>query len=138
MSKRIITDHYADDGTSELTVGSVILSHGEALLAQVDGTFADPNGSTWDYWELELPITVIHEADAGKTLDASHSNPRKLTTVAELDALPFGSVILDRSGLSLHKNEFIGWRASNGAKDISPEMLEQEAFPATVLYEPVQ
>lgn len=65
-----------------------------------------------------------------------YRKPRTVNTLDALDALPFGSVILDRSGLSLHKNEFIGWRASNGAKDISPEMLKQEAFPATVLHEP--
>jgi len=67
---------------------------------------------------------------------AGYRKPRMVTTVEELDALPFGSVVLDRSGLSLHKNEFTGWRASNGAKDISPEMLAQEAFPATVLHNP--
>lgn len=72
-----------------------------------------------------------------RVLAAGYRRPRQVTTVEELDALPFGSVILDRTGLSLHKNEFTGWRASNGAKDISPEMLSNEAFPATVLYSPM-
>jgi len=58
---RTITDHYAEDGTDSLRGGSVILSHGEALLVQSDGTFCDPIGSTWDFWELELPITVLYE-----------------------------------------------------------------------------
>lgn len=61
---RTITDHYAEGGTDSLRGGSVILSHGEPLLAQSDGTFCDPTGSTWDFWELELPITVIHEPEA--------------------------------------------------------------------------
>lgn len=73
---------------------------------------------------------------ADRILAAGYRKPRTVTTVEELDALPFGSVILDRSGLSLHKNEFTGWRASNGAKDIDEAMLAQEAFPAIVLHEP--
>jgi len=64
---------------------------------------------------------------------APHMQPL-ITTIEELEALPFGSVILDRSGLSLHKNEFTGWRASNGAKSVTVEMLENEALPATVLH----
>lgn len=61
---------------------------------------------------------------------------RTVTTVGELEELPFGSVILDPAGLSLHKNEFTGWIASNGARNIDAEMLEREALPATVLHEP--
>ena len=62
---RAITDHYAETGTEVLPSGSVILSNGEALLAETGGTFMDPSGSTWDYWELDLPITVIHETNGG-------------------------------------------------------------------------
>lgn len=61
--------------------------------------------------------------------------PRTVTTVEELDALPNGSVILDPSGISLHKNEFTGWGASNGAKGIDVEMIAEEGIPATVLHE---
>jgi hypothetical protein len=75
---------------------------------------------------------VYEIADA--ILAAGYRKPRTITTVEELDALPVGSVILDPAGLSLHKNEFTGWCASNGAKNISGEMLD-EALPATVLYE---
>jgi hypothetical protein len=87
--------------------------------------------------EAGIHDTSWHEdcAIADNILDAGYRKPRTITTVEELDALPFGSVVLDRSGLSLHKSEFTGWRASNGAKDISEEMLEQEAFPASVLHE---
>lgn len=68
---------------------------------------------------------------------APHLMARRIvTTIEDLEELPFGSVILDGAGLSLHKNEFSGWRASNGAKNIDAEMLAQEALPATVLHEP--
>ena len=86
-------------------------------------------GELYDY---EVGGDVIADA----ILAAGYRKPRIVTTLAELEALPFGSVILDPAGLSLHKNEFSGWRASNGAKEISAEMLEHEALPATVLYEP--
>jgi hypothetical protein len=99
-------------------------------------------GSTWDemdpatknnYREAALPF-ILHGTRELSTL--GYSKPRTITTAEELDALPVGSVILDGSGLSLHKNEFTGWVASNGAKNIGAEMLLREALPATVLYEP--
>lgn len=74
--------------------------------------------------------------DTAKLYYKGDAKPRTIKTAEELDALPNGSVILDSVGLSLHKNEFAGWRASNGAKQISAEMLAREALPATVLYEP--
>jgi hypothetical protein len=66
-----------------------------------------------------------------------YRKPRTITTAEELDALPVGSVILDPAGLSLHKNEYTGWRASNGAKDIPADMLVTEALPATILWKPI-
>ncbi|BCW47954.1 hypothetical protein [Arthrobacter sp. StoSoilB13] len=94
----------------------------------------------WMRWANILTIGPDEERNGIAAMkqmltEFGYRKPRTITTVEELDALPRGSVILDRSGLSLHKNEFTGWRASNGAKDISPEMLAQEAFPATVLHE---
>lgn len=83
---------------------------------------------------MTWPQGIFVEADA--ILAAGYKKPRTITTAEELDALPVGSVILDPIGLSLHKNEFTGWRASNGAKDITAEMLQREALPATVLYTP--
>jgi hypothetical protein len=80
--------------------------------------------------------TGYGELFAGAIIAAGYRKPRTITTAEELDALPFGSVILDPVGLSLHKNEFAGWRASNGAKEIPADMLAREALPATVLYEP--
>jgi hypothetical protein len=84
--------------------------------------------------EAECPCEQdLDLADA--ILAAGYRKPRTVTTAEELDALPVGSVILDPAGLSLHKTEFTGWRASNGVKNIGPAMLEQEALPATVLHE---
>lgn len=144
---RTITDHYADDGTNALRVGSVILSHGEALLAQTGGTFADPDESTWDYWELELPITVIHEPEEGATLDASHSNPRIITTAEELDALPAGSVVRT-SGVEDQSEPRVAVKAGFWMNESEWEVADTEYFcldsgelddlPATVLWEPSQ
>lgn len=75
---------------------------------------------------------------AAAILAAGYVKPRTITTLEELEDLPSGSVILDPTGLSLHKNEFTGWRASNGARNIAADMLEGEALPATVLHEPVK
>jgi hypothetical protein len=75
-------------------------------------------------------------AAARRVLDAGYRRARTITTIEELDALPVGSVILDPIGLSLHKNEFTGWRASNGATEITADMLQREALPATLIHEP--
>jgi hypothetical protein len=75
------------------------------------------------------------KATASDILAAGYRKPRTITTAEELDALPVGSVILDPIGLSLHKNAFTGWCASNGAKEITADMLAHESLPATVLHE---
>jgi hypothetical protein len=67
---------------------------------------------------------------------AGYRKPRTVTTAEELDALPVGSVLLDPIGISLHKNAFTGWCASNGGKEIPLEMLAVDGLPATVLYIP--
>lgn len=84
----------------------------------------------------ETPVFEGDQRTADALLAAGYRKPQHVTTIEELDALPIGSVILDPAGLSLHKNEFTGWRASNGAKNIPAGLLELEALPATVLYEP--
>jgi len=92
----------------------------------------------WEYFHAEgrfLCRIEHYEAMADAILAAGYVKPRVITTTEELDALPIGSVILDPIGISLHKNAFSGWRASNGAKEISAGMLRQEALPATVLHE---
>lgn len=92
----------------------------------------------WEWFEStdNYRGRIQHYKDmAAGMITAGYSKPRTITTVEELDALPLGSVILDGGGLSLHKNAFTGWCASNGAKDIEGELL-LEATPATVLHVP--
>ena len=72
---------------------------------------------------------------ADELISAGYSKPRTITTAEELDALPSGSVVLDRRGLSLHLN-YDGWGASTGQRGIEKEELERDAFPTTVLYSP--
>jgi len=85
---------------------------------------------------LGSDMSIVLDKTTDAILAAGYRKPRIITTAEELDALPTGSVILDPIGLSLHKNEFTGWVSSNGAKKITADMLEREALPATVLYEP--
>lgn len=86
------------------------------------------------YGGYNSPNHADHLADA--ILTAGYSTRRRtVTTEAELDALPVGSVVLDPIGISLHRNPFTGWCASNGAKEVEGEFL-LEALPATVLYSP--
>jgi hypothetical protein len=91
-------------------------------------------------WEMATrhnsPYAECYYVMADAAMAAGYRKPRTITTTRELDALPVGSVVLDQFGLSLHKNAFTGWCASNGATNIPTDMLEQEALPATVLFEP--
>ncbi|WNM64536.1 hypothetical protein SEA_MIDNIGHTRAIN_49 [Arthrobacter phage MidnightRain] len=109
---------------------------------ELRGTLANTICNVSFYPRLAQPYLLggdmsnVLDRTAETLLEAGYRKPRTITTAEELDALPFGSVILDPTGLSLHKNEFTGWRASNGAKDIDAEMLEREALPAKVLHEP--
>lgn len=87
--------------------------------------------------ELAKLISSRHTmAAVDALLAAGYRKPRTITTVEELDALPNGSVVLDRNGLSLHKNMFSQWDASNGTRNVQPDELEADAFPATVLHTP--
>jgi hypothetical protein len=83
--------------------------------------------------EAALPF-IFHGTKA--LADLGYSKPRLVTTVDEMDALPVGSVVLDPLGLSLHR-DIIGWNCSNGTRHVDREELERDAFPATVIHEPV-
>ena len=63
---RVIIDHYAEDGTDTLPAETFILSNGKPAIKMGDGTFMDEEGGTWDFWEIDLPITVIHTPEAAK------------------------------------------------------------------------
>jgi len=82
---------------------------------------------------------IEHNAAADAILAAGYRKPRTVSTVEELEALPIGSVVLDRDGMALQNTQFdlsgTGWNAANGTRDIEREVLEADAFPATVVYE---
>ncbi|AHB31657.1 hypothetical protein ArV2_gp46 [Arthrobacter phage vB_ArS-ArV2] len=99
-------------------------------------------------WEEETPMTDSEELFAlicGRTttkaveriLAAGYRRPRTIATVAELDALPDGVIIMDarascREGLKTMGSGNV-WRAMGPATVLrSPEI----ALPATVLHEP--
>lgn len=108
MPRRKIADHYAEDGTAELCTGAVLLTMGDsrgALLGQSDGTFVDEGGSTWDYWELPLPLEVLFEPAEGRKVDEVSWGPRIIRTVEELDLLETGTVIIEADGTPLYRGE---------------------------------
>lgn len=60
---RTIEHCYDDNGPSELLPLAVILSGGKPAIKQYDQTWMDWDGSSWDDWELEYPLTVLHEPE---------------------------------------------------------------------------
>lgn len=67
---------------------------------------------------------------------AGYGKPRTITTVAELDALPVGSVVMDNREYVGHKarnNELPNWEVT--LHKFSKETTALD-LPATVLYEP--
>ena len=72
-----------------------------------------------------------------KAVEAAASilgKPRTITTVGEMNALPVGSVVMDRSGMPLHLTAFCGGAASNVSSGIAPTELERDCVPAPVLH----
>lgn len=61
---RTITEHYGDEGIESLSCGSVILAGITTSTLQSDGTWLDSWGSTYDFYELNLPATVLHNGGA--------------------------------------------------------------------------
>ena len=66
-------------------------------------------------------------------LAAGYSKPRTITTVEELDALPFGSVVIDRSEWVLCKRDERRYAVAGSAGQYSAATIE---FPAAVLFTP--
>ena len=62
---RIIAERYGDEGIESLAACSIILSNGISLLLQTDGTWLDGLGSSWDFWEISLPATVLYAPTPG-------------------------------------------------------------------------
>lgn len=61
---RTITEHYGDEGIESLACGSVILAGITTSTLQSDGTWLDSWGSTYDFYELNLPATLLHDGGA--------------------------------------------------------------------------
>lgn len=120
--------------TPESTTPARIEAAAKAILN--DNPFNDEHG-LWDVPSIRSHYISIATAALAAADAVDPCKPRTITTVEELDALPEGSVVLDRNGLSLHKMGPLGmWNASNHTWDVQRDELEADAFPATVLYAP--
>lgn len=64
VKPRTIESAYEDYGPATLPPLSVVLSGGKPAIRQHDGTWMDYDGSSWDDWEMEYPMTVLHEGQA--------------------------------------------------------------------------
>jgi hypothetical protein len=78
----------------------------------------------FERWTFQAPVDLADALTA-----AGYRKPRTITTAEELDALPEGSVTLDRTG-DVQKRTYEGWM-STGAEE--PNYV---ALPATAIYEP--
>jgi hypothetical protein len=71
---------------------------------------------------------------AREILAAGYAKPRTITTIAELDALPEGSVILPKFGGRTWRRGLVSW--DNGIyRWSSASLASHSTFPAAVLYE---
>jgi hypothetical protein len=70
-----------------------------------------------------------------RILAAGYSKPRTITTVAELDALPENSVVLDGMG-TVALQIGAGLWSMDGYEYTSVELVADSILPATVLYSP--
>ena len=86
------------------------------------------------------PSHAGHLADA--ILAAGYTKPRIITTAAELDALPDGSVIRDAAGTirerfnDLETTAALWYRTGSGGYVLSAQFTWGKLLPATVLHEP--
>ena len=118
-----------DTGRDELPSGTVARIHVEYGSTAEFPTAEKVRGG-WQTGVHHYPDEQVVKVMGIYTL-----KPRTVTTAAELDALPEGSIVRDRSGLALQRS-ILGWNCINGVRDIRREELERDAFPATVLHEP--
>lgn len=74
-------------------------------------------------------ITTDNMADA--ILAAGYRKPRQVTTVEELDALPFGSVVLDADRATATRLDADYWEVAGYASHFRIDAI---TLPATVLH----
>lgn len=61
---------------------------------------------------------------------------RTITSLSELEALPVGSVVMDRDRWPMWRTSREGWCASNGTRGIEWPEIERDGIPLTVLHDP--
>src|SRR5690606_21838849 len=89
-------------------------------------------GSAWDVLVPEVGRTVGWIID-GVIDDVVAARTRVVTTVDELDALPVGSVVLDRLLMPWHKRPGARWYATGWDGGVRSPAIP---LPARVLYDP--
>jgi len=100
------------------------------VLVCTCGTAMQPNEAQWDLANL-----AGHQADT--LLAAGYRRPRTVTTEAELEALPKGSVVLDSYGSAMKKDGHYWFDASSYDMPMTALYIyENDFLPATVLHEP--
>jgi len=88
---------------------------------------------------LELPSSIVsHLADGiiDAVLASGYRKPRVVTTIAELDALPAGAMILDSDPDCCVKNDRERWYSLAGSEESYSSAHIVDSLPATVLYVP--
>lgn len=93
----------------------------------------------YDVWMQDEPrFTAGQAADA--ILAAGYRKPREVTTAAELDALPVGSVVLDAEGDAWQDRGYAAFNWCNTTSGMNggldPELLVSTYGPLTLLHEP--
>lgn len=108
----------------------------EIFIADNAGQSREESTKDWAAYTAGSGTDTYAHNIADGLLAAGYAKPRTITTVAEMMALPNDSIVRDRNGLALHRGILGNWHASNGIRDVQPDEMETDAFPATVLFEP--
>jgi hypothetical protein len=113
------------------------MSERDELVDLIEDSIDDAIYDAADAPPSLVGIVASHATDA--ILAAGYRKPRTITTAEELDALKFGSVVVDRAGVARTKRRSDsampgGWTA--GGRSPIPAALLVDGNEMTVLYEP--
>lgn len=93
-------------------------------------------------WVTNSEHAQMEARQADAILTAGYSRPKQVTTVAELDALPVGSVVLHNGRAFQHYpaypapfDEYQKWKCGDGGF-VRSTKDDSTILPATVLYSP--